>query len=150
MATSILLSLLAASCSFFADGKIDEPVDKGQAVSSVTLQKGSLSIKVGQMQHLGVSISPVSVRDQAVTWTYNKEIISLEQISGGAVITGLKEGQTTLIAKCGGQSAACIINVSGYTEEALQNVEPYITSSQSILQLSKGDTDKLSVSLYNG
>ena len=102
------------------------------------------------MQHLGVSISPVSVRDQAVTWTYNKEIISLEQISGGAVITGLKEGQTTLIAKCGGQSAACIINVSGYTEEALQNVEPYITSSQSILQLSKGDTDKLSVSLYNG
>lgn len=102
------------------------------------------------MQHLGVSISPVSARGQAVTWTYNKEIISLEQISGGAVITGLKEGQTTLIAKCGGQSAACIINVSGYTEEALQNVEPYITSSQSILQLSKGDTDKLSVSLYNG
>ena len=102
------------------------------------------------MQHLGVSISPASARGQTVTWTYNKEIISLEQISGGAVITGLKEGQTTLIAECGGQSAACIINVSGYTEEALQNVEPYITSSQSILQLSKGDTDKLSVSLYNG
>ena len=146
----ILVSLLVASCNFFDDGKIDEPVNKGQAVSSVTLQKGSLSIKVGQMQHLGVSISPVSARGQAVTWTYNKEIISLEQISGGAVITGLKEGQTTLIAECGGQSAACIINVSGYTEEALQNVEPYITSSQSILQLSKGDTDKLSVSLYNG
>lgn len=102
------------------------------------------------MQHLGVSISPASARGQTVTWTYNKEIISLEQISGGAVITGLKKGQTTLIAECGGQSAACIINVSGYTEEALQNVEPYITSSQSILQLSKGDTDKLSVSLYNG
>ena len=82
-----------ASCNFFDDGKIDEPVNKGQAVSSVTLQKGSLSIKVGQMQHLGVSISPVSARGQAVTWTYNKEIISLEQISGGAVITGLKEGQ---------------------------------------------------------
>lgn len=146
----MLLSLLAASCSFFADRKIDEPVNKGQAVSSVTLQKGSLSIKVGQMQHLGVSISPASARGQTVTWTYNKEIISLEQISGGAVITGLKKGQTTLIAECGGQSAACIINVSGYTEEALQNVEPYITSSQSILQLSKGDTDKLSVSLYNG
>lgn len=146
----ILVSLLVASCNFFDDGKIDEPVNKGQAVSSVTLQKGSLSIKVGQMQHLGVSISPASARGQTVTWTYNKEIISLEQISGGAVITGLKEGQTTLIAECGGQSAACIINVSGYTEEALQNVEPYITSSQSILQLSKGDTDKLSVSLYNG
>ena len=146
----MLLSLLAASCSFFADRKNDEPVNKGQAVSSVTLQKGSLSIKVGQMQHLGVSISPASARGQTVTWTYNKEIISLEQISGGAVITGLKEGQTSLIAECGGQSAACIINVSGYTEEALQNVEPYITSSQSILQLSKGDTDKLSVSLYNG
>ena len=144
------MSLLVASCNFFDDGKIDEPVNKGQAVSSVTLQKGSLSIKVGQMQHLGVSISPASARGQTVTWTYNKEIISLEQISGGAVITGLKEGQTTLIAECGGQSAACIINVSGYTEEALQNVEPYITSSQSILQLSKGDTDKLSVSLYNG
>ena len=147
----ILLSLLVASCSFFDDGIIDPSTKIGQtAVTSVTLQKSSLEIKVGQMTPLGVAITPTSAKGTPVTWSYNQDIISIQEISAGAVITGLKEGQTTLIAKCGNQSAACIIKVSGYTQEALQNVEPYITSNQSILQLSKGDTDKLSVSLYNG
>ena len=140
-----------ASCSFFDDGIIDPSTQTGQtAVTSVTLQKSSLEIKVGQMTHLGVAITPSSASGSPVTWSYDKEIISIQEISAGAVITGLKEGQTTLMASCGGKSAACIIKVSGYTQEALQNVEPYITSNQSILQLSKGDTDKLSVSLYNG
>ncbi len=147
----ILLSLLVASCSFFDDGIIDPSTQTGQtAVTSVTLQKSSLEIKVGQMTHLGVAITPSSASGSPVTWSYDKEIISIQEISAGAVVTGLKEGQTTLMASCGGKSAACIIKVSGYTQEALQNVEPYITSNQSILQLSKGDTDKLSVSLYNG
>lgn len=140
-----------ASCSFFDDGIIDPSTKIGQtAVTSVTLQKSSLEIKVGQMTPLGVAITPTSAKGTPVTWSYNQDIISIQEISAGAVITGLKEGQTTLIAQCGNQSAACIIKVSGYTQEALQNVEPYITSNQSILQLSKGDTDKLSVSLYNG
>ena len=147
----ILLSLLVASCSFFDDGIIDPSTKIGQTVvTSVTLQKSSLEIKVGQMTPLGVAITPTSAKGTPVTWSYNQDIISIQEISAGAVITGLKEGQTTLIAQCGNQSAACIIKVSGYTQEALQNVEPYITSNQSILQLSKGDTDKLSVSLYNG
>lgn len=139
-----------ASCSFFDDGIIDEPVDKGQTVTSVTLQKSSMEVKVGQTVPLGIAITPASAKNAPVTWSYDKEVLSIQEISAGAVITGLKEGQTTLLAKCGNQSAACIVKVSGYTQEALQNVEPYITSNQSILQLSKGDTDKLSVSLYNG
>ena len=145
-----LVSLLVASCSFFDDGIIDGPVDQGPTVTSISLQKNSLDLKVGQMTPLGISITPASASGNPVTWSYDKEIISIQEISAGAVITGLKEGQTTLMASCGGKSAACIIKVSGYTQEALQNVEPYITSNQSILQLSKGDTDKLSVSLYNG
>ena len=139
-----------ASCSFFDDGIIDEPVDKGQTVTSVTLKKSSMEVKVGQMVPLGIAITPASAKNAPVTWSYDKEVLSIQEISAGAVITGLKEGQTTLLAKCGNQSAACIIKVSGYTQDAFQNVEPYITSNQSILQLSKGDTDKLSVSLYNG
>ena len=144
------MSLLVASCSFFDDGILDEPVNQGSSITSISLQKSSLELKVGQMTPLGVTITPSSSTESPITWSYDKEIISIQEISAGAVITGLKEGQTTLMASCGGKSAACIIKVSGYTQEALQNVEPYITSNQSILQLSKGDTDKLSVSLYNG
>lgn len=145
------MSILVASCSFFDDGLIDSSTQNGQGtVSSLNLHKSNLEIKVGQMTHLGVAITPSSASGSRVTWSYDKEIISIQEISAGAVVTGLKEGQTTLMASCGGKSAACIIKVSGYTQEALQNVEPYITSNQSILQLSKGDTDKLSVSLYNG
>ena len=144
------MSLLVASCSFFDDGMLDEPNNKGPTVTSVTLQKNSLEVKVGQMVPLGIAIAPASAKNTPVTWSYDKEVLAIQEISSGVVITGLKEGQTTLLAKCGNQSAACIVKVSGYTQEALQNVEPYITSNQSILQLSKGDTDKLSVSLYNG
>ena len=108
------MSLFVVSCSFFDDGIIDPSTQNGQsAVTSVTLQKSNLEIKVGQMVHLGVAITPTSAKGSPITWSYDEEFISIQEISAGAVITGLQEGQTTLIAKCGNQSAACIIKVSG-------------------------------------
>ena len=144
----IFAILLITGCKFFDDGMIDSPPQ--ESLTSLSFSKQNISVKVGEMSHITLNISPASARNTPLVWSYDPEKIEVQKLSGGAVITGVKEGQTTVTVRAENLSAALIVTVAGYTDGAVQEMDPYITSNQSILQMNKGDTSRLSVSLFNG
>lgn len=143
----VVLQLFTA-CNFFNSFK--EP-NLGIQISSLALAKNNLSVSVGEMAYISVSVKPIEVqRDVELTWTFDKNVISIEPSSWGVVITGLKEGQTNLKCTYNGYETSCLITVKGFSETYEEVVEPYIYSNTTILQTTPGISEKVFVSLYGG
>lgn len=84
-------------------------------VSSVTLDKESLDLKVNQQIDLTATITPDNADSQTVTWSVNKNIVTLSNTTGKTItVTGAtaSEESATITATCGGQSATCTVTVS--------------------------------------
>ncbi len=150
--TTLLFLLLNTflSCSFFTSLEPDN--NNSISIDSLSLAKTTLSTQVGSMEYISVSVKPSSVqKDVKLNWSYDSSIIECDTSSSwGVTIKGLAEGQTTLKCSYGGYDAACLINVSGYSETYETTTEPYIYSNYSILQTSPGVSEKVFVSLYGG
>ncbi|MBQ8678348.1 MAG: Ig-like domain-containing protein [Treponema sp.] len=142
----------AVSCSFMNSIKDDDDDDSTVEITSLAFGKSSLSMSVGGMDYVSVSIKPQTEQKNArLSWSYDKSIISVDTSSNwGATITAIAEGQTSLRCSCGGFDATCIVTVSGYEQGYETTVEPYIYSNTTILQSSPGVTEKVFVSLYGG
>ncbi|MBR0294978.1 MAG: endonuclease [Bacilli bacterium] len=67
--------------------------DAGVNVTSVSLDKSTLTVEVGQNKTLAVSISPANASDQAVTWSSSNT--SVATVSNGTV-TGVATGEATI------------------------------------------------------
>ena len=140
--------LLFVSCNFFNSFSEEEQEIQ---ITSLTLAKSNLSVSVGEMSYIAVSVKPTeNQKDVVLTWTYDKNIISIEASSWGATITGLKEGQTNLKCSYNGYEASSVITVKGFAETYEEIVEPYIYSNTSIIQTAPGVSEKVFVSLYGG
>lgn len=145
--------LLFVSCNFFNSFSEVQGVQgvQGIQITSLTLAKSNLSVSVGEMSYIAVSVKPTeNQKDVVLTWTYDKNIISIEASSWGATITGLKEGQTNLKCSYNGYEASSVITVKGFAETYEEIVEPYIYSNTSIIQTAPGVSEKVFVSLYGG
>lgn len=146
---TVLLMLTAVvgmtSCSFFSSIKDNDDDDDKIEITS-------LSMKVGSLDYVSVSVKPQTEQKNArLSWSYDKSIISVDTSSNwGATITALAEGQTNLRCSYGGYDATCIITVSGYEEGYETTTEPYIYSNTTILQTAPGVSEKVFVSLYGG
>lgn len=84
-------------------------------VSSVTLDKESLDLKVNQSSELTATITPDNADSQTVTWSVNKDIVALSSTTGKTItVTGTTASEESAIitATCGGQSAICTVTVS--------------------------------------
>lgn len=147
------LSLLCvSSCAFFDDGikKDDGNSGGGEAkFESIRLNKTALTIKAGEMTYLSYTVRPGNISIDP-DWTYDENIILLEKKQNGVIITGKKEGYTSVTVTYQGKSDTCIITVSGFTASYQDTTEPYIYSSQGYLILQNGDRQMTNVSLYNG
>ena len=139
------------SCSFFSSFSESES-ESGIQISGLSMPKTVISVSVGEMAYISVNIKPLDVqKDVKLSWAYDSNIITADTSSSwGATITGVKEGQTSVKCSYGGYEATCIVTVKGYAETYEKTVEPYIYSNTSILQMSPGVTEKVSVSLYGG
>lgn len=93
-----------------AGGKIGScvvTVSKGVVdVSSITLDKTSASLKVGETVSLTVTVKPDDATDKTVTWSTSDE--SLATVDNG-VVTAIKVGSATITAKAGYKEATCIV-----------------------------------------
>ena len=140
---------LFSACRMFATS---EPSDNAVSITSLSLAKASLSMKVGSMDYISVSVKPANEQKNInLSWSYDKSIIQCDVDSAwGVTITALKEGQTSLRCSYSGYDSTCIITVSGFADNYEETVEPYIYSSTSILQTAPGITEKVYVSLYGG
>lgn len=108
-------------------------------VSSVTLDKNTLSLVEGEEATLNATVRPDDATDKAVIWTSsNSTIATVEK----GKVKALKEGEAIITASAGGKSATCAVTVS-------KKVIP-VTSvelNKSTLTLVKGTTEGLSATV---
>ena len=77
-------------------------------VSSITLDKSSASLKVGETVTLTATVNPSDATDKSVTWTTSDATVAT--VSNG-VVTAKKLGTATITAKAGDKTATCLIMV---------------------------------------
>ncbi len=79
------------------------------AVSSVTLNKSTLSLTEGSSETLTATVSPSNATNKTVTWTVSPS--GYATVSGG-VVKAVKAGSCTVTATAGGKSAPCAVTVT--------------------------------------
>ena len=157
------LGLAVAICAatlfvgFHSCSMIDSFTDSGSStpsvsITSLTLAKSMLALKVGSIDYISVNIKPqTEQKNVKLAWNYDASIIECDTSSNwGVTVKGLKEGQTSLRCSGGGIDATCVVTVSGYEEGYEETVDPYIYSNTTVLQTAPGVTERVFVSLYGG
>lgn len=140
-------SLVFSACHFLDSFNDDQDDVK---IKSVLFDKNSIELSEGSMDILNLYIDSSDVQGKlSVEWTYDSAIISGKTDNYGIVITALKEGTTTIQAKCGGITANCAIHVLS-EEEEIKNITPYVYCSEDFVSVNPGETKKVSASLYGG
>lgn len=119
----------SATCSVKVSAKI-------VAVTSITLDKTSLSMQVGDTETLTATIKPEDATDKTIVWTSSDEAVV--SVSNGK-ITALKSGKATITAKSGTCSAECMVTVSVNTES--------ITLDKTTLSLAVGESATLTATV---
>ncbi|MBD5404314.1 MAG: hypothetical protein HDR55_04925 [Treponema sp.] len=153
---SVLGGILFPSCKFYESLTDKDGEEGGEEsaieITSLSLGKQSLSMQVGGMDYISVSIRPQNVqKDVKLEWSYDKSIIECDTSSSwGVTIKALAEGQTSLRCSYNGYDANCLVTVQGYAENYEASIDPYIYSNTTIIQTSPGITEKVFVSLYGG
>ena len=107
--------VMAVCCAFLCTACLDD--DTGGktdvAVTSVTLNKEALTLKVGEESTLTVTVSPDNATNKAVTWSALPEgIVTVE----GGKVKAIKEGTAVVTATADSKSAACVVTVTEATK----------------------------------
>ena len=78
-------------------------------VSSVELDKASLTLTEGDTYTLKATVKPDDAYEKTPTWSSSNT--SVATVSDKGVVTAVKAGTATITAKCGGKTAACEVTV---------------------------------------
>ena len=143
----IMFSMFFVSCDFFSDG--DSKSDDRVTISAIKLTSSDVKVQVGSITYIGYTVVPSGTEIEP-EWNYDSSIIEIEKQSNGAVIKGLKEGETSLTVTYQKRSATAIVKVQGFADTYVDTTDPYIYSNTQILNMQPGDAEMISVSLYNG
>ena len=103
---------------------------------SVTLDKTTLSLAVGETEQLTATVKPDDATDKNVTWTSSDE--SVAKVVNGKV-TAVKSGKATITAKCGGKTAECAVTVTVPVTS--------LTLDRTTLSLAVGETAQLTATV---
>lgn len=117
----------SSTCNVTVSSKIVE-------VTSITLDKTSLSLQVGDSETLTATVVPYDASDKSVAWASSDE--SIATVTDGKV-TALKSGSVIVTAKAGSCTAECSVNINGHVES--------ITLDRQTLSLTVGETAELVV-----
>ena len=124
--------ITAKSGSCIAECTVAVSVD----VESVTIDKTSLELAVGETEQLTATVKPDDATDKNVTWTSSDE--SVAKVVDGKV-TAVKSGKATIAAKCGGKTAECAVTVTVPTGS--------VTLDKTSLPLAVGETAQLTATV---
>ncbi|MGN1216458.1 MAG: Ig domain-containing protein, partial [Phocaeicola sp.] len=111
-------------------------------VTSITLNKASASLYVGETTQLNATVSPSSATNKSVSWT--SDDTSVATVSSTGLVTAKSAGTATITCKAkdgSGKQATCNISVK-------EDVKPTsITLSASKVSLSEGETLQLTATV---
>ena len=109
---------------------------KPVAVSGVSLDKTSMSMKVGETQVLTATVSPFDAADQSVTWSSSNTKVAT--VTSAGVVSALDVGTSTITVTTndGGKKATCVVTVSPVSVTG-------ISLNQTSLFMVEGETQTL-------
>ena len=100
-----MLVLISFSTLISCDEKGPEDIP----VSSVTINKSAIQMKVGETETLTVTITPSNATDKRVLWTSsNPDVVDVDK----GLITAKEVGNATITAMVGGVRAKCSVEVT--------------------------------------
>lgn len=91
------ISMLVGCTSNKPDPVPPGPVDNTVYVTGVTLDKESVTIKVGETAQLTPTVSPSNATNKAVTWEQGDTNVA--SVDSNGLVTGVKAGQTAITVK---------------------------------------------------
>ena len=124
LATAVVLAL---SC---------EKTPKEVAVSGVSIDRSTVEMTIGQTVQLSATVTPSDATDQSITWSSTKN--SVATVNNNGLVTAVAEGRTTIKARVGGKTSACIVTVK---KEIIPVTS--ISLDLSTLSLTKGESKTL-------
>lgn len=77
-------------------------------VTDISLDKSTLTLEVGEWQLLTATVLPTGATDKSVIWTSSNPTVATV-VDG--IVTAIKVGKTTVIAKAGNFTATCEVTV---------------------------------------
>lgn len=100
------------------------------SVSGVTLNKSSLSLKVGDTSTLTTTVKPSNATDSSVTWSSSET--SVATVSSTGLVTAVAAGSATITVTTtdGGYTATCAVTVT--EESSTSDGKVYDTSGNEI------------------
>lgn len=99
------------------------------AVNSVTLNKNTAALKVGETVTLTATVAPDNATEKTVTWTSSKTDVA--SVADG-VVTAVAAGEATITAKAGDKEATCTVTVTENPREA-QDVSAVLNATMAKL-----------------
>ena len=112
----------------------------GTEVTSVTLNKWALNLKVGETDKLSATVLPASAADKSITWSSSKTDVA--SVSSNGTVTAKKAGTAVITATAvNGKSASCTVTVTGGSTEPTEPVEPTNSVSASATLRTAGHSD---------
>lgn len=139
------LMLVVPGCS----GLFGSDSPPAESVSAVSFKKTTLTVPVGGSEYLPVTIKPAHLQNAVpVIWDYEADRVAINADAYGVVITGRSEGSSYIKATVNGITATCMLTVQG--AEGDYTGQPYIYANLSVVELTPGSAQTVSVSLYGG
>lgn len=144
----ILSLLYLSSCSLFLTPESEQK--DTPSITALKLTKSSVMLGVGGIEYVGITIAPSSIQAKSnVSYSVtDSSIVTVDGDSFGFSLVGKKSGNTTVRISCNGYSATCVVSVSGI-DPTIENA-PQITSNTIALELEKGTSKRVQVSLTGG
>lgn len=106
------------------------------AVSSVSLDKTSVSLNMGESVTLAATVKPDNASDKTVTWSSSKT--SVATVDANGKVTAVAEGNATITAKAGDKTATCTVTVKKKVVAVSS-----ISLDKTSLELTEGETATL-------
>ena len=110
------------------------------AVSSVSLDKTSVSLNAGESVTLAATVKPDNATNKTVSWSSSNASVASVDASGK--VSAVAEGTATITAKAGDKTATCSVTVT----KKVVAVES-VTLDKSSLELTEGETATLTATV---
>lgn len=91
---------------------------KATEVTSISLNKTSLSLKIGDSVTLVATVSPSNATDKTITWETSNSNVAM--VNNG-VVSAINVGKATITAKAGNKTANCVIEISNDTDNSTEH-----------------------------